>query len=165
MFFDIGGWNGAELRFVVVIFFALSIIPKHTILFLLRHDHMSLGLFSDINIPYFGVFGHVNVTDFVFLTLLDVLESKHSFLTHQCNLIIGPYLHRILALVLDFVLKLDDSVFEIVFVVLTLLCLLQKELSFLIKSTLHLFLYLYLTFDRIIEIFTETLEVTNEHLM
>ena len=166
MSLDLGGRDGGQLRLGVVFLLTAGVLVENTVLLLLGHDHVALRLLSDVNASDLRVaLGHIYVTNFVFLALLNIFEGKHSFLAHKGDLLVGPDLHGVLSLVFDFVLQLYDRVLEVVLVVLALLRLLEEELSLLIEASLHVFLNRGLLFDHRLEVVPQALEVIDEHLV
>ena len=166
MSLDLGGRDGGQLRLGVVVFLAAGVLVENAVLLFLGYDHVALRLLSDVNASDLRVaLGHVYVTNFVFLALLNILEGKHSFLAHKCDLLVGPDLHGVLSLVFDFVLQLYDRVLEVVLVVLALLRLLQEELSLLVEASLHFFLNRGLLLNHRLEVVPQTLKVIDEHLV
>ena len=116
--------------------FFLWFALQKLILFLFGNDYMSFWLVSD-----------VDAMDFVFLILLHILVCEHSFLAHKWNLFVCPHSITIISLLLNFILKLFNSILQRNSIIMPFLCTLKEKLSLLIKMCLHLFLFDNLIFN------------------
>lgn len=108
---------------------------------------------------------YVNTWYDTLLLLLSILECEESLLAEQAHLLVCPYFGTVVALFFDFILKLLDSILEVIWIVLSFLGIFEEEFPLFVELGLHLLLYADLVLETNNEILSQLLQVIHEHLM